>query len=55
VGLVDVAQGIIKREAFGAADFEEDRYDADGRLFEQLAGTTTPRCIDQEAAYYITP
>mgnify|MGYP003735106721 CR=1 FL=1 len=52
VGLVDVGQGIIRREAFGAARFEEDRYDADGRLFEQLAGTTTPRCIDQVAAYY---
>lgn len=52
VGLVDIGQGIIRREAIAAARFEEDRYDADGRLFESLAPSITVYCIDQVATYY---
>jgi hypothetical protein len=52
VGLIDVGQVIIKREVFASHRFEEDRYDADGRLFQCLAVHTPPRCIDVEATYY---
>lgn len=52
IGLVDVGQCIIAVDALRGYRFREDRYDADGELFQRMAAAVPPVCIDEEATFY---
>jgi glycosyltransferase involved in cell wall biosynthesis len=52
VGHVDLGQAVIRRDVLCGFRFREDRYDADGDLFERLAVAVPPVCVNRQATYY---